>query len=184
MRINNKRIIPVTNIIYTFLLLGILCGILLIFVPIPAIVKHIPPPIKPFFPYLTILLFSMIIFIYKKTGPHQFEYSSDGETITIRTKDPYWVKYFPKNQRLVDFPKRKLKGFKIKKGLFLKKLDLFLESKRSKGGINRITINISYINNSEISDLKRSLHKVIQKNKEAEISTIIEEEEEESYEQS
>ncbi|MGB6094288.1 MAG: hypothetical protein WBF83_11070 [Moheibacter sp.] len=168
MRINNKRVIPIVNIVYTFLMLGILCGLLLILVPIPAIINLVPHEFRPEFPYLIICLFSLLIFSFKKTGPQQFEYSSDGETITIRTKDPFWSKYFPQNVRMVDFPKRKLSGFKIKKKSFGKRLELYIRSKRSKDGINRIYLNIKYLNDKEISDLKRSLYKVIQKNKEAE----------------
>lgn len=169
MRINNKRVIPFVNIVYTFLFLGILCGILLILIPIPALVILAGPELKPLFPYLIVIIFAVMIVIFKKTGPQQFEYSSDGETITIKTRDPFWFKYFPQNQRMVDFPKRKLTGFRIGNKIFGKNLELFLKSNRNQGATSRVILNIRYLNKKEVSDLKRSLNRIIQKNKETDL---------------
>ena len=157
MRITNRRISGGVNLIYTLLFLGLFFSLLLVLIPISSIVKVISP-------YWLLLIFVLSIIIVKKTGHQQFEYSSDGETITIKTKDPFWSKYFQSNQRLIDFPKRKLANYKVKRGIFCRKLELYLISKRSHNNLTKLTFNISFLSRGEISDLKRSLNKIYKKN--------------------
>lgn len=157
MRINNKRINVYIETLYTLLLLFLVCSVLLIFVPIPTITKIASP-------YVLVLISLGLIYVLHKFGHQHIEYSSDGEVLNIKTEDPFWTRYFPQSKVVVDFPKQKLVNFKVKKHLFGKKLELFITSKRNQTGIAKLSFNITYLSHSEISDLKRSLSKIIKKN--------------------
>lgn len=159
MRINNKRINVYIEAFYTLLLIGLIFSILLIFVPIAAVTQWVEP-------YLLTGFFCAIIYLFYKIGHQNVEYSSDGEIINIKTQDAFWVKYFPKTRRLVDFPKSKLVSFKIKNGLLKKKLELYVTSRRAQSGYMKLSFNITYLNKNEISDLKRSLRKIVKRNSE------------------
>lgn len=157
MRINNKRIKIYIETLYILLLLGLFFSILLTFIPISIITKFVSP-------YILVIGFtSAIIFIYK-LGHQHMEYSSDGEVLNIKTQDAFWVKYNPNSKTIVDFPKSKLVNFKIKQGILQRKLELYVTSRRSQNGIVKLSFNITYLNNSEINDLKRSLNKILKKN--------------------
>ena len=102
------------------------------------------------------------------------EYSSDGEVLNIKTEDAFWVKYFPKSKLVMDFPKSKLVNYKIRKGIFSKKLELYVTSKRAQNGVSKLSFNITYLNQNEINDLNRSLKKILKKNEE--LKTVTKEE--------
>lgn len=157
MRINNKRVNIYIESIYTILFILLICSILLIFVPIPTITKITSPYVL-----VSGALFS-IFFIYK-IGHQHVEYSSEGEVLNIKTEDPFWTKYFPKSQVVVDFPKHKLMNYNVKNKIFNRKLELYITSKRNQSGIAKLSFNITYLSQSEITDLKRSLSKIIKKN--------------------
>ena len=165
MRINNKRVNVFVGAFYSLFLLGLFFSILLLIIPISQIVNRISP-------YLLIVIFISLIYLFYKSGHQNIEYNSDGEVLNIRTQDPFWVQYFPSQKTLTDFPKKKLTGFKIKKSIFSRKLELYLTSKRSQKGYVRLSFPITYLNKSEISDLKKSLNRIITKNKEAEKNEI------------
>lgn len=160
MRINNKRVNVFVGAFYSMFLLGLFFSILLLIIPISPIVNRISP-------YLLILIFGLLIYLFYKSGHQNIEYNSDGEVLNIRTQDPFWVQYFPRERTLTDFPKKKLSGFKIRKSLFSRRLILYLKSNRNSNGYVRLSFPITYLNKSEISDLKKSLNRIIAKNKEA-----------------
>ncbi|MFV0304343.1 MAG: hypothetical protein ACK5IC_02525 [Moheibacter sp.] len=157
MRINNKRVNVYIESIYTILFIGLVCSILLIFIPIPTITKYISP-------YILCAIFLFLIISLYKFGHQHVEYSSDGEVLNIKTGDSFWVKYFPKSRVVVDFPKHKLINYKIYNRILYKKLELYITSKRNQSGIAKLSFNITYLSQSEITDLKRSLSKIIKKN--------------------
>jgi uncharacterized membrane protein YdbT with pleckstrin-like domain len=157
MRINNKRINIYIETIYILFLLGIFCSLMLVFIPISVITKFISP-------YFLLIGFMAGIYLLQKLGHQHMEFSSEGEVLNIKTQDVFWTKYFPSTRIIVDFPKSKLVNFKIQSGIFQKKLDLYITSKRSQNGIAKLSFNITYLNKSEINDLKRSLNKILKKN--------------------
>lgn len=159
MRINNKRVIVYIEALYTLLLIGLAFSIVLIAVPISFIMKFVSP-------YVLTGVFLLAIYLLYKLGNQHIEYSSDGEVLNIKTQDAFWAKYFPKSKVIVDFPKTKLISFKIKNSFFKKKLELYITSKRSQSGYTKLSFNITFLNKSEISDLKRSLNKIVKRNKE------------------
>ncbi len=163
MRINNKRVTSIIETFYTFLFIGIFISILLIIIPIGFITKVISP-------YILLGLFILLIFLFYKLGHQHFEYNSDGEVLNIKTQDVLWNKYFSSSSLIVDFPKKKLVNYKIEKTLFRKTLELYVTSKRTTNGITKLKFNITYLKKSEITDLKRSLSKIIKNNNEQEIN--------------
>ena len=162
MRINNKRIIPLIETYYTVLFVGLFITVLLIIIPVSA-VNHI---ISPYFLFVG---FAALIFVFNKFGHQHFEYNSDGEVLNIKTQDPFWVRYFPNSKNMVDFPKQKLLRYKVKNMIFKKTLELYVTSKRTSNGMAKLKFNLTYLKNSEIADLKRSLSKVVKHNQENQI---------------
>lgn len=159
MRINNRRIAIYIETLYKFLFLGAFCSILLILIPIYFIVDLISP-------WVLFAVFVGLIILLSKFGQQIFIYDSDGEVLNIKTEDPFWAKYFSKAKTLTDFPKSKLRDFEIKKQFFSRQLILFVSSKRSRKGYVKLYYNISYLNQSEISDLKLSLSRLVKRNNE------------------
>lgn len=158
MRINNKRVNVWVASAYSLFLMALAFSILLLIVPISPIVNKVSP-------YLLIGLSLFLIFIFYKLGHQNFEYNSDGEVLNIKTHDPFWIQYFPNSKVFVDFPKKKLTGYQIRNKILTRKLDLFLKSKRTKKGYIRLTFTITYLNHSEITDLKKSLNRILANNK-------------------
>lgn len=159
MRISNKRVNSLIETVYSLLFLGLFFSIVMLFIPIASIVKYVEP-------YVLIGVFALLIFGLYRLGPHSFEYNSDGETLNIRTQDPFWVKYFPQNRKMTDFPKMKVVKFQIKNRIIKKQLVIYIRSKRSQNGVSKLTYNIGYLSRSEINDIKTSLNRMIKRNKE------------------
>lgn len=156
MRINNKRIIPWIEALYGLLILALVTSIILTFIPIEIIVSIISP-------YLLVGIVLFVLFILYKLGPQHLEYDSDGEVIHIKTEDVFWSKYFPKKRTIFDFPKNKLVSYRVRQTFLKKTLELIVTSKRTSNGITKLKLNITYLSKSEISDLKRSLYKIVKK---------------------
>lgn len=158
MRINNqKRVKMCFDTIYALLFIGLLSSVFLVFIPITKIVSQLSP-------WILVSIFLGLILIVYSYGHQQFDYNCDGEVINLGTQDIFWVKYFPQKKCMVDFPKRKLNDFSIKKGFLRKELELYVESKRSQKGYVKLSFNITFLSQSEINDLKVSLNRIIKKN--------------------
>ncbi|MBA5628726.1 hypothetical protein [Moheibacter lacus] len=153
------------EIFYTLLFIGLIFSVLLVFVPIPTITRWVNP-------YTLIAIFISSIYLFYKFGHQHVEYSSDGEVLNIKTQDAFWVKYFPQTRRIVDFPKSKLISYKVKNSLLNKKLELYVTSRRTQSGFKKLSFNITYLNKSEISDLKRSLNKIVKRNADIKTSQL------------
>lgn len=157
MRINNKRIIPWIETIYALLFLALLPAIILLFIPIGVVVEFVSP-------YLIIGTLLVLLFLLYKSGNQHFEYDSDGEVIHICSQDAFWSKYFSSKKTTMDFPKTKLISYRVKESFLQKTLELIVSSKRNSNGVVKLKFNITYLNASEISDMKRSLSKIIKNN--------------------
>lgn len=105
------------------------------------------------------ILLSVLIFILS-ISRQIFDYDSDGEVITIKNRSIFPIL----NLELHDeFPKYKLKGFKISTFLFRKRLIMEIYSKKNK--TIKLKYNISFLSSKEIENLKRSLKQVIKANR-------------------
>ncbi len=98
--------------------------------------------------------------VHKWRGYPFFLYDSDGETLNFMNKDFHMFFGDPRVIKKAEFPKRKLLGYKVVNYVLKKKLVLIVKSKRTESEKTRQTFDVTYLRNSEIKDLKRSLDKV------------------------
>lgn len=98
-------------------------------------------------------------------GKQIFEYDSDGEALNLKNRS-----IIPLVTKITsdEFPKYKVIKYEFANFGLIKRLYLTISSKKS----NSITLRyeISYLTKKEVSDLKFSLNKVIQQNRENEKS--------------
>lgn len=160
MRINNKRINIYIEALYNILFFLLTGSLILIFVPVSPIVNFVSP-------LVLIVVFGALLYLLYSSGNQNIEYNSDGEVLTIRTQDPFISEYFPQTKTLTDFPKGKVIGYKIVRKFLFRKLYLYVRSKRAKKGYVKLSFQITYLNNNELRDLKKSLSRIIERNKEA-----------------
>ncbi len=113
-------------------------------------------------------LLVVLYLIHKWRGYPFFQYDSDGETLNFMNKDFYMIFGDPRVIKKAEFPKKKLLGYQINNYLIKKKLILVVKSKRTESEKTRQSFDITYLRNSEIRDLKRSLDKVRSNNKKLE----------------
>lgn len=112
-------------------------------------------------PYISgVVFFITALLIYR--GNPVFKYDSDGEVLILDSKEPILGSIFSSN-KLYEFPKRKLLGYRISKLPLRKSLILKIQSKEAK--YKTLRINISYLTASETRHLSRSLDSVAKANK-------------------
>lgn len=156
MRFNNYRNIKLIPIVYFFITVSI--G-LFIFLSIE--LQHM---YKNQYLYLVFILPLIFLFIYiYKTGKY-FEYDSDGETLCLTNRGILISEKFNYREQKAEFPKYKLKSFKISNYYFFKSLSIKVKSKNS-SNIKKIKFNITFISNNKINILKKSLQKIVHHNK-------------------
>ncbi len=97
-------------------------------------------------------------------GYPMFLYDSDGETLNFTNKDFFMLFGDPRVVKKAEFPKNKLLEFDIRNYGLKKKLKLIVKSKRTASERSKQTFDITYLRNSEIKDLKKSLEKVVHQN--------------------
>jgi len=156
MRFNNHQNIKLIPIVYFFIMIGI--G-LFIFLSIE--LQHI---YKDQYIYLVFILplISLLVYIYK-TGKY-FEYDSDGETICLTNRGAFVSEKYDYRGQKAEFPKYKLKSFKISNYYFFKSLSIKVKSKNAQE-VKKIKFNITFISNNKIKVLKKSLQKIVHHNK-------------------
>jgi hypothetical protein len=158
MRINNKRVEGLVRIYYIILLIAFIAGLVLYMIPIKTITDIMSPK--------SILGLTTVGFILLRLrGMQIFRYDSDGEALNFHNEDAFLSAYISSLKRTSDFPKYKLKDFKLKGNFIRSSLELILKSNRSEGGQLKLKYNISYLSKSEKNDLKKSLNKVVTFNK-------------------
>ncbi len=114
-------------------------------------------------PYITLAVSALaLVFIYR--GNPVFRYDSDGEVLILESKEPMLGNLLRSN-KLYEFPKRKLIGYRVKKYPFRRLVVLKIKSKEAK--FKTLKMNISYLSRSEARDLARSLDTVAKTNKNA-----------------
>ncbi|WP_228421319.1 hypothetical protein [Chryseobacterium indoltheticum] len=111
--------------------------------------------------YILIIIPAILLIINYLYGRQIFEYDSEGEALHFRNRNiiPFIDK--PLND---EFPKYKLIKFEMVSILFFSRLYLTVSSKN--GGSAILKYETSYLTRKEVNDLKTSLNKVINANKE------------------
>jgi hypothetical protein len=108
-----------------------------------------------------ILIFLLARFYFS----HSFQYDSDGEALNFRNDKVHLFGIFKSSPKKAEFPKRKLKNYRVKHKFVGKYLSLTLYSSRAESGQTKLEFDISLLSGSEIKELKRSLNKIVSLNK-------------------
>lgn len=110
---------------------------------------------------LLIIVPAIILILFYLNGRQIFEYDSDGEALHFRNRN---IVSFLQKPLSDEFPKYKLQKFEVINLFFMKRLYVTISSKNSGSAI--LKYEISYLTRKEVSDLRFSLQKVINANKE------------------
>ena len=155
MRLSNRKKVPVYNF-FNILLLMILSGGCIGF-----IVDKMRFDILDEKSYILIIVPAILLIINYLYGRQIFEYDSEGEALHFKNRNiiPFIDK--PLND---EFPKYKLIKFEMISVLFFSRLYVTVSSKN--GGSAILKYETSYLTRKEVNDLKTSLNKVINANKE------------------
>jgi len=106
--------------------------------------------------------FAFIIVLLAFLGNGYFEYDSTGMVVILKNDSITKKSMTPLAVKTVEFPKKKLKDFKIKNYIVYRSLNIYLNSK-GKGDIKK-HFNITNISPKRTKYLKQSLEKVIREN--------------------
>jgi hypothetical protein len=155
MKFNNYKRIKNRKQIYNILFLILLA--IFLFIALTPIHNSKYNVIKYIFLGIAILLAMYVII-----SNGYFEYDSTGMVVIIKNDTIAKKDFFPLAVKSVEFPKGKLKDFKIKNYLFYRSLNIYLNSKE-KGTVKK-HFNITNISSKRTKHLKQSLKKVIREN--------------------
>ena len=106
-----------------------------------------------------VVLIGVLYLLYR--GNSSFKYDIDGEVLNFTTENPVFPGW-PMFTTHFEFPKRKLLEYRVVE-MPLKKM-LFVSIK-SKQGVVKRRVSISYLSENKLKALRTSLHKVVAQNK-------------------
>jgi hypothetical protein len=152
MKINSKPYAKLYPIVLTFAIMAILANMVLSF---------FQGSLTDSWYLGTAGIIVLILMVFR--GPSEFKYDSEGEVLNFTTTDPIWGKLFKNYNKHYEFPKRRLNGYKIRKGLLRRRLIIFIKSRS--GGIKERSMLISHLSSSQLSSLANSLKKYSHKSK-------------------
>lgn len=155
MRLSNRKKVPVYNFFNILLLMMLSAG------SVCFIIDRMKFDVLEEKSYLLIIIPIILLIINYLYGRQIFEYDSEGEALHFRNRNivPFIDK--PLND---EFPKYKLIKFEMVSILFFRRLYVTVSSKN--GGSAILKYETSYLTKKEVNDLKTSLNKVINANKE------------------
>ena len=155
MRLSNRKKVPVYNFFNILLLMMLSAG------SVCFIIDRMKFDVLEEKSYLLIIIPIILLIINYLYGRQIFEYDSEGEALHFRNRNivPFIDK--PLND---EFPKYKLIKFEMVSILFFSRLYVTVSSKN--GGSAILKYETSYLTKKEVNDLKTSLNKVINANKE------------------
>lgn len=155
MRLSNRKKVPVYNFFNILLLMMLSAG------SVCFIIDRMKFDVLEEKSYLLIIIPIILLIINYLYGRQIFEYDSEGEALHFRNRNivPFIDK--PLND---EFPKYKVIKFEMVSILFFRRLYVTVSSKN--GGSAILKYETSYLTRKEVNDLKTSLNKVINANKE------------------
>ncbi|MDQ8144087.1 hypothetical protein [Chryseobacterium sp. CFS15] len=155
MRLSNRKKVPVYNFFNILLLMMLSAGYVCF------IIDRMKFDVLEEKSYLLIIIPIILLIINYLYGRQIFEYDSQGEALHFKNRNiiPFIDK--PLND---EFPKYKLIKFEMISVLFFRRLYVTVSSKN--GGSAILKYETSYLTRKEVNDLKTSLNKVINANKE------------------
>lgn len=109
-----------------------------------------------------ILVAGVLLVYYSFYGYEYFEYDSSGKIFIIKNASIVRSLLFPERIIAIEFPKGKLKDFKIKDYLIHRSLVIYINSKQN--GTVKLKFNVTHISKKRAYALKQSLRKIIKEN--------------------
>jgi len=113
--------------------------------------------------YAIPVILALMIFIFYSTAKY-FEFDSDGNVLTFVNKGLFISYFINYREHRAEFPKEKLKRYRIQNYLLFSYLYVYVRSKTNQ--IKRVRFNISLLSRSKKRAIKKSLEKVIKHNNE------------------
>ncbi|WP_046755648.1 hypothetical protein [Kordia jejudonensis] len=107
-------------------------------------------------------IFLVVIFVMIYTSAKYFEFDSDGNVLTFINKGLFISNFVNYREQRAEFPKEKLKSYRIKNYILFCLLYVYIKSRNNK--IKRIQFNISLLSRRKKRALKQSLDKVLKHN--------------------
>ncbi|MBC8755089.1 hypothetical protein H2O64_10425 [Kordia sp. YSTF-M3] len=108
---------------------------------------------------------SLVIFLgFVYSTAKYFEFDSDGNVLTFINKGLFISNFINYRERRAEFPKEKLKRYRIQNYIIFSTLYIYVRSRSNK--TKRVHFNISLLSGRKKKALKKSLDKVIKHNKE------------------
>lgn len=105
----------------------------------------------------------LMIVIFYSTAKY-FEFDSEGNVLTLINKGLFITNFINYREHRAEFPKEKLKRYRIENYVLFSFLYVYVKSKTNQ--IKRVRFNISLLSNSKKRALKKSLEKVMKHNNE------------------
>ena len=155
MKFNNYKRIKNRKHIYNILFIILLA--IFLFIALTPIHNNKYSVIKYFF-----LGSAIVLALYVIISNAYFEYDSTGMVVIIKNDTIVKKYFFPLAVKSVEFPKGKLKKFKINNYILYRSLNIYLDSKEN--GTVKNHFNITNISHKRAKYLKQSLEKVIIEN--------------------
>jgi hypothetical protein len=106
----------------------------------------------------------IIMLLYR--GPAKFKYDTEGEVMNLGAQDKVFGRLLPSFDKHYEFPKRKLKSYKIEGWYLRRKLTIYINSRT--GNVKVRTLLISHLSNEQLKNLKNSLNKYSKASKKSE----------------
>jgi hypothetical protein len=152
MHIQNKLFVN----LLTFLLIT---SILAIGVDIA--INYVPGQVSEWLPGYNLSFFILIAHLLLAIlGVNTFSFKDDYEILMVYSKNFYALPSWGWAHSYHEFPKRKLLGFKIKKFLFLRFIQLHLDSKEQ--AFFTSNINVTWISSSDLESIGKCLTETIE----------------------
>lgn len=104
-----------------------------------------------------------IIIVFYSTAKY-FEFDSDGNVLTFINKGLFISNFINYREHRAEFPKEKLKRYRIQNYVLYSFLYVYVKSKSNQ--IKRVRFNITLLSNRKKRALKKSLEKVLKHNNE------------------
>lgn len=111
--------------------------------------------------FITIIIIVVLAFWYMRA--RYFEYDSNGSVLIFINRGILLQKIVNYRETKAEFPKEKLRKYKIKNYIIYRLLYVYVKSKN--GGVKKVIFDITFVSPKRVNLLEQSLNKVLTNNK-------------------
>lgn len=112
--------------------------------------------------YILFIVLGLALFLVHKIAKY-FEYDSDGNVLVFINKGMLLSDFLNYRENRAEFPKKKLRYYKLNNYLIYKSLNIYIDS--NDGKQKRLKFNVTLVSNKKLKYLNQSLGKVVKQNK-------------------